>query len=42
MLGELFAHLRVDLLLDLDQLDLALQENQQAAQTLGHVHLDQE
>ncbi len=42
MLGELLAHLRVDLLFDLDQLDLALQENQQAAQTLGHVHLDQQ
>ncbi len=42
MLGELLAHLRVDLLLDLDQLDLALQEHQQAAQALGHVHLDQQ
>ncbi len=41
MLGELLAYLRVNLLLDLDQLDLALQENQQAAQAFGHVHLDE-
>jgi hypothetical protein len=42
VLGKLLAHLRVDLLLDLDQLDLALEQHEQAAQALGHVDLDQE
>ena len=42
VLGELLAHLRVDLLLDLDQLDLALQQDQQPPQPLRHVALDQQ
>ena len=42
VLRELLAHLRVDLLLDLDQLDLALQQHQQPAQPLGDVALDQQ
>ena len=42
VLRELLAHLRVDLLLDLDELDLALQQHQQAPQALGHVDLDQQ
>ena len=42
VLRELLAHLRVDLLLDLDQLDFALQQDQQAPQPLRDVALDQQ
>ena len=42
VLRELLAHLRVDLLLDLDQLDLALQQHEQTAEPLRDVALDQQ
>ena len=42
VLRELLAHLQVDLLLDLDQLDLALQQHEQPPQPLRHVALHQQ
>ena len=42
VLRELLAHLQVDLLLDLDQLHLALQQHQQPPQPLRDVALDEQ
>ena len=42
VLGELLAHLQVDLLFDLDELHLALQQHEQPAQPLGHIAFDQQ
>ena len=42
VLRELLAHLQVDLLLDLDQLDLALQQHQQPPQPLRDVALHEQ